>query len=91
MATNVEENKSEGGITEKPWGGQEGLTEGGHGSKDPREVKDRVKGDLDEGTARTEALRQSGRARRPGCMDLRDQGTGDHRRAEGNGPGQRAL
>lgn len=54
-------------------------------------MKDRVKGDLDEETARTEALRQSGRARRPGCVDLSDQGAGDDRRAEGDGPVQRAL
>lgn len=53
-------------------------------------MKDRVKGDLDEGTARTVALRQSGRARRPGCMDLNGQGAGDDRGAEGDGPVQRA-
>lgn len=54
-------------------------------------MKDRVKGGLDEGTARTEALRQSGRARRPGCMDVSDRGARDNRRAEGGGPVQRAL
>lgn len=43
-------------------------------------------GDRDEGTARTAALRQSGRARRPGCMDLSGQGAGDDRGAERGGP-----
>lgn len=62
----------------------EGLTEGRHLSKDPRGEGAGYVGKLwTEGTARAEAPRQRGRARRPVCMDLSDQGSGAIERPRG--------